>query len=389
MEAREQVLLLLDQYKCPLIRKGKHDIYRLPTGKPYVLPSSPSDYRSWKNNLADLKVELGLSTRGQEARVGEFEEKRAKPRDIIRHHDWVSPAASVPSFNFGEKVRAALTGKPLEREVVESHPVVKDIEVPVKRRYNTANRRPSPGPVKQWTKEEIDAANSALKAGHYTEYIRRYDESNQPMQKPKQEAEVLTVEQIRYTIGELEREVVEANKAADKEKKESDLLLAQSEELMRQSSLALDKQKAILDKANSFQDVINSLEIIISDLERVRPMMGLLNREKPVEKERVVPTKKNRRGWGATKEVIFYLIKRSALPVTPAEIYRELKQIEGYENFARNGVYNFLAKHSKPGCPIIRVSEGLYTFKKEAKEATENVNKVLEKFAEEPDRKTG
>lgn len=37
-----------------------HKVYRLPDGTNWIAPSTPSDCRSWRNNLADLRRKLGV-----------------------------------------------------------------------------------------------------------------------------------------------------------------------------------------------------------------------------------------------------------------------------------------------------------------------------------------
>jgi len=43
------------------VRQNGHNIFQFPDHTIWVTPSTPSDYRSWANNLADLKRRLGLT----------------------------------------------------------------------------------------------------------------------------------------------------------------------------------------------------------------------------------------------------------------------------------------------------------------------------------------
>lgn len=57
---REDIVQLLKDHNCTLIRDGNHLVYRLPSGKNFVMSKTPSDFRSERNNLAILKRSLGL-----------------------------------------------------------------------------------------------------------------------------------------------------------------------------------------------------------------------------------------------------------------------------------------------------------------------------------------
>ncbi len=60
MTPQEQVVHLLDIGGAVLVRSNGHRVYRFPDGTNWVTPSTPSDCRSWKNNLADLRRRLGV-----------------------------------------------------------------------------------------------------------------------------------------------------------------------------------------------------------------------------------------------------------------------------------------------------------------------------------------
>lgn len=66
MEAQSEVFRLLSENGARLKRKANHEVWELSSGRSFTTPKSASDWRSWANCLADLKVELGLSKRGQQ-----------------------------------------------------------------------------------------------------------------------------------------------------------------------------------------------------------------------------------------------------------------------------------------------------------------------------------
>jgi hypothetical protein len=81
MDAREETLSLLRKSGAELLRSKKHNIYRLKDGSRYVTPATPSDVHAWRNCLSFLKVKLGLSLRGEDARVGS-PKRSAKPVNV-------------------------------------------------------------------------------------------------------------------------------------------------------------------------------------------------------------------------------------------------------------------------------------------------------------------
>ena len=52
---KKKVLSLLKEIGAGFLRRRKHNIYRLPNGKPFVIPNTPSDKRAWANSLAQLR----------------------------------------------------------------------------------------------------------------------------------------------------------------------------------------------------------------------------------------------------------------------------------------------------------------------------------------------
>jgi predicted RNA binding protein YcfA (HicA-like mRNA interferase family) len=82
MSATERELYaLLKERGFELSRNNGHQVYKNPTGKIWVLPTSPSDEGWAENALHDLKNFLGMGTRGRNAVVGERREKRNHHED--------------------------------------------------------------------------------------------------------------------------------------------------------------------------------------------------------------------------------------------------------------------------------------------------------------------
>lgn len=76
MSARDRVNKLLSQAGAVLLRKRKHEIWRLPNGQNFVRASTSSDQRAEHNNLSDLRHTLGAVK--STATQGERRPKRLK-----------------------------------------------------------------------------------------------------------------------------------------------------------------------------------------------------------------------------------------------------------------------------------------------------------------------
>jgi hypothetical protein len=60
MDPRSQATRILNSIGAVLVRKRKHEVWRLPDGKNWVRSSTPSDCHSDLNNLSQLKRTTGL-----------------------------------------------------------------------------------------------------------------------------------------------------------------------------------------------------------------------------------------------------------------------------------------------------------------------------------------
>ncbi len=58
MNPQQQVMTLLHKNGAELLRQKRHFVFRLRSGRRWITPKTPSDSRSWRNNLADLKRTL-------------------------------------------------------------------------------------------------------------------------------------------------------------------------------------------------------------------------------------------------------------------------------------------------------------------------------------------
>jgi len=52
---QREAMKLLRKKGAELLRKKKHPVYALPSGKRLVAPGTSSDHRAWKNFLAEIR----------------------------------------------------------------------------------------------------------------------------------------------------------------------------------------------------------------------------------------------------------------------------------------------------------------------------------------------
>ncbi len=102
MNARAKVAELLNSVGAVLKRSKRHEIWKLPNGKALTRAKTPSDCMGDRNNLTDLRKQLGESD-PQRGAPGERRVKRNKPgRD---HHPRIT--AAPKNTVFAEKLSAA------------------------------------------------------------------------------------------------------------------------------------------------------------------------------------------------------------------------------------------------------------------------------------------
>lgn len=60
MDSKREVFRLLDIHRAELVRRNKHEIYRLPNGQIFVTGKTQTDERGWRDRLAQLRKLLGI-----------------------------------------------------------------------------------------------------------------------------------------------------------------------------------------------------------------------------------------------------------------------------------------------------------------------------------------
>lgn len=74
----DEAVRILKEHGAEVVRTKKHVVWRLPDGRSWTMPSTPSDPCAWKNNLSDLRLFLGLN--GERGKPGERRPKKLRVR---------------------------------------------------------------------------------------------------------------------------------------------------------------------------------------------------------------------------------------------------------------------------------------------------------------------
>jgi hypothetical protein len=61
MDSRQEIYRLLRDHRADLVRHNRHKVYRLPNGALFVMGETRTDYRGWRNGLAQLRRLLGVT----------------------------------------------------------------------------------------------------------------------------------------------------------------------------------------------------------------------------------------------------------------------------------------------------------------------------------------
>lgn len=350
------MLELLARSRSERIRTtGKHTIFRLPSGEHYATPKSPSDHRSWSNSLSCLRVKLGISRRGRVAKVSEPAE-RYKGKRTSRTSTILETTPPPPAFDFKEKVRAAMRGEKLADSKPAAPPLQSSKKTEYKPPRRSTERAPRYGAVRVWSKNEIEAANIAMRVGKLNEYMQKHHQASQPGAitiQGEQETTMLAVEQIDATITEFETGM----KVAIEEQKHEHININRLEQEIEQAKL---RMQAASDKYNSLNDVKTSLGVIRSDIEKVRPMLGFLAmRPQPISSS-------GQRQRSATvhglKDAIADVLSRADRPLRCSEIYKAITKIEGCQDAKIHSIYTFFSQDKKKNgsAVAVRVADNQY-----------------------------
>ncbi len=133
----KRVRALLKEHKAVFVRQTKHEIWKLPNGNILTLPSTPSDYRAWKNALSFLYAELDLHD-AKRGTPGERREKKTRTAQPIEETSLEAPELPSQYRAMADiKPGKLLTMKAVPQKKAIKHPVhgkaspVKDITVDV------------------------------------------------------------------------------------------------------------------------------------------------------------------------------------------------------------------------------------------------------------------
>ena len=61
MDSKHEIFRLLKENRAELVRRRKHEVYRLPNGNIFVTGLTQTDDRGWRNRLAQLRKLLGVA----------------------------------------------------------------------------------------------------------------------------------------------------------------------------------------------------------------------------------------------------------------------------------------------------------------------------------------
>jgi hypothetical protein len=70
MDSRKEIFRLLKEHRAELVRKNKHEVYRLPNGQLFLTGTKHRDERGWRDRLVLLRKMLGIKPRDKGAAPG-------------------------------------------------------------------------------------------------------------------------------------------------------------------------------------------------------------------------------------------------------------------------------------------------------------------------------
>jgi hypothetical protein len=98
LNPEEEIFQLLEEHDFVLFRDTNHYVYKHhASGRCWTVPKTPSDHRSYPNNLSALRHFLGII---RPARIGERREKKLKSK-------------AAPTYNWTSDHKAPAVGRTL------------------------------------------------------------------------------------------------------------------------------------------------------------------------------------------------------------------------------------------------------------------------------------
>src|SRR5205809_1048134 len=121
--AQKQVDALLREHGFRLVRQTKHHVWRNPQGKVFVTPSTPSDWRAWRNRLTDLKKVIASDPVPEVIAISEHERRQALEKIAAQEKKVAGARGAAKSkgcgFTYIDKKPEAVSTRPPEEKLAE------------------------------------------------------------------------------------------------------------------------------------------------------------------------------------------------------------------------------------------------------------------------------
>jgi len=352
MADREHVMRVLEQVQAKYVgNTGSQNLaYILPTGTRWVIPNTPSDHRSWANNLASLKREVRDYLPKKKTRT--LFKKHVRQNHLHPGSLDITPS-DVELKGFARKFMEAgyeappaadpIPPKPRHyREYVRQERVCRVATPEFLARANVI------------LKEEGPAAYQEFLAGNRQELKEkivplRKTMHSVPVQKPIQQQD--SVEQM----------VIEARKSLQTIDKEIQAEEEQFQQAVRQHNA---NAQHLQDKKKTFKDFVDASEMLQDQRAKVASFIKIAPQPEPQPAASISFT-----GLDIITDCADLLIKAGKGGVTSAEIYKELAGKKGL-NFEQavsyKTVHNSL-QYLITRDLLERADRGMYRFTEEGK----------------------
>lgn len=149
---RRQILDMLSEHGAVLVRSTRHAVWRLPSGAQFVFSNTPSEYRTERNTLSNLRHVLGLVG-------GPKPPPPPKPPKEKKEKPMPTPTSAPPSPVAQTTRPAAAAPAPRPAPVaIPARPPVPGMPAGVQTQRPTPGPAPPPPPTRALLVERLQAA---------------------------------------------------------------------------------------------------------------------------------------------------------------------------------------------------------------------------------------
>jgi hypothetical protein len=365
MATLDDIHALLKQVKATKLRRGKHDIYKLPDGGNYTIAVTPSDYRGVNNQYSSLKKRLRpfLPEQIKKAVSARSRTKSPTPHKV----DHLKDLTPVHIKSFGRKLLEAGYEAPPPAEHKSEKP-----------KLHIERKKPQHGPVHHLPLPLVVQASEILNTKGpeaYREFINQHhnDFTTQPEVSPvikQQEEQKMEASRIELMAEATRQELKKLEESVQRNRMQIETIQRDTKQKIENLELDSVTKSESMDKLKTFLSTFETLMQVGSSIE---PLIEL-RLHTPTPSTHV----KNKSMLGSTQIIdrampLFEKAGEGPTGVNAQDIYEYFQRDPALRPVSKYFIHNALSYEQKrKECRIVRLRQGEYILKSNVHEAPVN-----------------